>query len=114
MPLPTHVNHPCNIWIRQSLSNYLWTTQLTLELCEQFKLRRNKLHAYDLLAEYFYQNPPHSLKDIGLTPFALAMPDVYKSDDPVESYRNYYIGDKSEIASWSTEVPYWFTKKLAA
>ena len=27
---------------------------------------------------------------VGLTPFAQAIPDIYKSDNPVNSYRKYY------------------------
>lgn len=30
------------------------------------------------------------------------MPDEYKTNDPVESYRNYYRGSKAEIAKWKT------------
>jgi hypothetical protein len=37
----------------------------------------------------------------GLTTFALAMPLEYKTEDPVESYRNYYMSDeKQKIATW--------------
>ena len=36
-----------------------------------------------------------------LTPFALAMPDEYKSENQVESYRNYYMSpEKQKIATW--------------
>ena len=47
----------------------------------------------------------------GLTPFALAMPDKYKTTDPVESYRNYYMSEeKQKIASWKKkrEKPEWY------
>ena len=47
----------------------------------------------------------------GLTPFALAMPDEYKSDDAVESYRRYYMSpEKQRIASWNKkrERPEWY------
>jgi hypothetical protein len=46
-----------------------------------------------------------------LTPFALAMPDKYKSDDAVLSYRNYYMSEeKQKIASWKKkrERPEWY------
>jgi hypothetical protein len=42
----------------------------------------------------------------GLTPFALAMPEKYKSDDPIASYRNYYMSpEKQRIASWKKKRP---------
>ena len=46
--------------------------------------------------------------DIGLTSFKLAMPDQYKCNDPVKSYRDYYIGEKSRFAKWKTEPPAWW------
>jgi hypothetical protein len=47
-----------------------------------------------------------------LTPFALAMPDKYKTDDPIQSYRNYYMSDeKQKIATWNKrrKKPDWYT-----
>jgi hypothetical protein len=36
------------------------------------------------------------------------MPDVYKSGDPVASYRRYYLGDKQHILKWTgRHVPHW-------
>jgi hypothetical protein len=50
-----------------------------------------------------------NIPDIGLTEQPMAMPDQYKTNSVVESYRNYYMGEKSEIASWKNrEVPNWF------
>ena len=46
----------------------------------------------------------------GMTKPALAMPDQYKCADPVDSYRNYYRGDKSSFATWKIEIPYWWVK----
>ena len=43
---------------------------------------------------------------VTMTPFALAMPDIYKTDDAIESYRAYY---RTKPASWKNrEKPYWF------
>ena len=50
-------------------------------------------------------------EEIGLTPFAQAMPVEYKSENAVESYRNYYMSeDKQRIASWKKgrEKPDWY------
>ena len=49
------------------------------------------------------------IPDIGFTEPSLAMPDDYKTNDVVESYRKYYINDKKEIAKWKDGyVPNWF------
>lgn len=39
------------------------------------------------------------------------MPDEYKTDNVVESYRNYYKGSKSEMAKWKKDnKPYWMSE----
>jgi hypothetical protein len=44
------------------------------------------------------------------TPFAQAMPDIYKHSDPVVAYRAYYLGEKQTIARWnkSRGKPDWY------
>jgi hypothetical protein len=38
-----------------------------------------------------------------------AMPDEYKASNAIQSYRNYYVGDKKSFASWKNrETPTWF------
>ncbi len=52
-----------------------------------------------------------NIEDIGVTQFAQAMPNCYKSYDPVQAYRNYYIGEKNHLFSWTKrEVPYWINE----
>lgn len=37
-----------------------------------------------------------------------AMPDEYKVDSVVQSYRNYYIGEKQHILQYTKrDIPYW-------
>jgi hypothetical protein len=40
-----------------------------------------------------------------MTPFALAMPDKYKSPDAVQSYRDFYLGEKMRFAKWAHSTP---------
>lgn len=107
----THVNHPCTKWTRESIDNYFWLLRLTSALHEEWQYRYNhpetKIHkAYQVVLEL----PKPKLPEKGLTPFALAMPNEYKTDDPVQSYRNYYMSpDKAHIVSWKKrEKPEWF------
>ena len=65
------------------------------------------------MALYLRDNMPkdEQFEEKGLTPFALAMPDKYKTDDAVLSYRNYYMSEeKQKIASWKKrrEKPEWY------
>jgi hypothetical protein len=42
------------------------------------------------------------------TPFRLAMPDQFRTNDAVHSYRLYYAGAKFRFAKWKTNEPYWW------
>ena len=43
-----------------------------------------------------------------LTVFALAMPDDCKLDDPVDSYRKYYLEYKNDLFKWKDrKEPEW-------
>jgi hypothetical protein len=107
----THYKHPCSIWIRESLSNWIWTAQFGLELYKEYQYRYNKPDKHQrsrAIFEFCLENPP-CLKDIGLTPFAQAMDEVFKIyDNPIENYRNYYLKGKSHLFNWTKrEKPYW-------
>ena len=105
-----HLNHPCTKWIRESTDNYSWAFELFRELNCEFGRRRAKTHlSWTKLGQILCHNPPLPL--LGLTPFAQAMPDEYKQDDPVQAYRAYYKGDKASLAKWdwpSAQTPYWW------
>ena len=115
----THKNHPCAKWIRESRGNYEWVCMLALELGEEFKKRFGKKHKSSTVIEWAIKNQPSKLKPQGLTNFALAMPDEYKSEvrgfglNAVDSYRAYYVGDKlldKNIVKYEKlgNVPNWF------
>ena len=108
----THKNHPSSIWVRTSLSNYLWLVEMSLELCKEYTFRYEKIHKCQLYIEKLLINTP-PIEDIGFTKPLLAMPDVYKDkdynkDSVIESYRQYYFFDKQHIHNWKKrEVPNW-------
>ena len=107
----SHKNHPCAIWARESLSNYLYLCEMGLELGKEYTYRYGKKHKSIEVIEWCIVNKPN-IPDIGFTTPAKAMPDEYKVDSVVESYRNYYIGAKNGFASWKNrEKPFWFGKK---
>jgi hypothetical protein len=93
----SHKNHPCAIWSRESLSNYLYLCDLGLELCKEYTYRYGKRHKSQDVIEWCVTNKPN-ICDKEFTEPARAMPNEYKVDSVVESYRNYYIGEKSKIA----------------
>ena len=112
-----HKNHPVTIWCRASKANFVWTLDLVDEMHTEWKYRyghpETKQHKSYLIARYLREHmpPDESFEKEGLTQFALAMPDQYKTEDPVESYRNYYMSEeKQKIATWKKlrEKPEWY------
>ena len=107
----THHNHPCNLWMRKSLSNYLWLINSTEELCKEYTYRYGKHHKCEEILKWCKGNSPN-IPDLGLTPFAQAMPDEYKNEDAVTAYRAYYLGEKQHLFKWTKRpIPYWIMEK---
>jgi hypothetical protein len=106
----THKNHPCSVWMRESLSNWLYAKELVNELNKEWKFRYNHTRNHKSYEVAMSLSKPN-VQDIGITTFAQAMPDTYKNEDIVLAYRNYYIGDKQHLAKWTKrEIPDWFVK----
>ena len=121
-----HKHHPCTVWVGDTYHNFSWLAQHAKALCREYTKRFSKTHAC--------QSPIHQMSimiylfnDTGLTPFALAMPDEYKtayveglavlcnplikhaeSDDAVKAYRRYY--HSKQFAKWEkgTPTPDWW------
>lgn len=104
---PTHINHPCSKWTRESIMNYMWLWHLGQGLLKEYTTRYNKVHAVTGRL-HGLQKPPRHIKIQKLTPFAQAMPDEYKHEDAVTAYRNYYMGAKRHLAAWKTTQPEWY------
>jgi hypothetical protein len=101
-------NHPCTVWARTSRQNFIWLTDLALALCEEYTYRYGKYHKSEEVIRYAKANIP-DIPNIGLTPFAQAMPEQYKNENPVKAYRDYYIAEKKDINTWKyTKTPKWY------
>lgn len=104
----THQNHPCAVWTRLSIDNWRWLLQLTNALNDEYKYRYGKITNHKSW-EVANSLPEPNLADIGKTAHVLCMPDEYKDySNPVESYRAYYMCEKSHIFNWTKrEAPGW-------
>lgn len=105
----THQNHPCVKWANQGWNNYVELHSLAFDLCDEYTFRYGKTHKCFHILERL--NYPSSIPILSsAVPKPLAMPDQYKvPGNPVESYRNYYMGDKRHLASWKNRpVPDWW------
>ncbi len=112
----THVNHPCSVWARETLGNFLWLYEHGIWLCLEYSKRYGKTHKSQAVIEQCLRDL-HSvpLHNINRTNHPLCMPDEYKTTNVIESYRSFYIGEKSEFAQWnkSTQSPSWWLEEGA-
>lgn len=106
-------NHGCTKWVRESASNYLWLYRLYLALCEEYEYRYGRPHESLERAEVLAR-PPANIPRIGFTTPYLGMPDEYKTDGVVRSYRRFYLGDKIGFARWTRRrPPVWWPHRVA-
>ena len=102
-------NHPCSIWLRESVSNYIWLYQLFCHLCNEYTYRYGKIHKTDSRLRSLLNYKPENLPCICMTPFRQAMPDHIKQKNPILGYHNYYRISKRHIADWSKrDTPYFY------
>jgi len=111
----THVGHPCTQWTQRVWGNYMWHSRLGLALCDEYTRRYGKVHKSHEYHRWLNRHIPPTFEEtienpVGITPFAVCMPDDVKvPDDPVASYRNYYNVHKARMTRWAyTEKPVWF------
>lgn len=109
----THINHPSAVWARNSKENYMWLSQLLLDLCTEYTHRYGKIHKCesDGLVAWLVTYVPENIANRPWTQPTPAMPDDCKvKGDSLASYRKYYIQNKRHLAKWSKrEVPEWYT-----
>jgi len=109
-----HMNHPCTVWTRESLSNYNWHYEHFIALCNEYTYRYNKVHATDTLLRDVLASAPTNIPLIGRTEFKLAMknnPECINLNDTVQSYRDYYMTKQDRFAMvWQNKrsSPEWF------
>jgi hypothetical protein len=116
----THIHHPSAVWVRKSVGNYMWLSDLLVELCKEYTYRYGKVHKCerDGLVQMLHDMVPDNIALTGFTEPTPAMPDDVKVvGDSLASYRNYYISNKQHLASWkgkvnSRNIPEWFNANL--
>ena len=110
---PTHVKHPAVLWAGRSSANWNWLCEHGIGISQTYTKVYGKIHKCQSIIQELKNRTleiwGHSLPSNEHTPFQLCMPDQYKVSDPVESYRNYYKGDKAYIAKWTNrQIPSWW------
>lgn len=109
----THYNHPCAKWVRESEDNFNWLFDhayaINREYMKRFSFPKTGVdieHKSFGVCSWALSNVNKlQLPKRGLTPFAQAMPEECKREDPVEAYRMYYLTHKQSIAKWDKDTP---------
>ena len=102
-----HPKHPCTLWAAKTRTNFRWLVTHGISLSEEYTRRYGKRHKSQDVIEWCAKQE-HLIPIGDLTTFAQAMPEQYKSTDPVTAYRQYYMGEKRTIATWKQNRPVWF------
>jgi hypothetical protein len=89
-----YINHPCNVWVRQNEDHYKWLYSHFSELCFEYKRRFKRIHKTDLDLYVRLSFTPNNIKKGKFTPPPQAMPDIYKHEDTITAYKNYYTSEK--------------------
>ena len=113
---PAYPHHPMTIWVGDSGANFSFTMKLFNSLLTEYTKRYNKVHKTSkiiLLLNGKYKKWQDMKGDFINPP--LCMPDEYKLDDYVQSYKNYYIGEKMYFAKYNySETPHWLKEVINA
>jgi len=111
---PVHLHHPCTIWVRECLGNYMWTVDLALALADEYEYRwPGKIHSCKEHATWLKANPPPGIPVAERNGFAVAMDDMYRvPGDPIASYIKYYVGSKRDrnLTVYTRREPPWFLR----
>lgn len=94
---PTHMNHPCSVWARDSAANYQLLFEYAIKIGNEYERRYKKEHKSWLLLSSLPDEDCYGFRHNGLTSKPLCMPEKYHSDDVISSYRHYYACEKSHL-----------------
>jgi len=97
----THVKHPCVLWAGTSFANLQWLKELARALNREYRYRYRRDEHHSSLA-VIDQIEGLTFESEGLTDFPQVMPEQYRvPGDPVQAYRNFYVGEKLRFARWT-------------
>jgi hypothetical protein len=103
-----HQKHPCTVWVARSSDNWIQLYNHCEALLDEYRLRFANAHkCAEVLEHCAYIFDALRFDEHGPTPIALCMPEEFKSDDVVDSYRRFYAS-KPNIRYPKNKIPEWF------
>lgn len=95
--------------------NFSWLRRLMISLNAEYIHRYNKQNNHasiDKILDYINFELDIEWECEGLTPFAQAMPDIYKCENVVRAYRSYYVNQKAGLLKYTNRnQPWWLTEE---
>lgn len=107
----SHKNHPASKWVRSSNRHYEWLYELWGALSDEYTKRYGKVHASWSKLRYLLKSIPYNISyEHAWSDPPKCMPADCMQDSVVDSYREYYIKEKSYFAKWKySQIPIWFS-----
>lgn len=107
-----HPKHPSTLWVISNLNHYAWLYEHFIALGEEYNFRYGKIHAsITKLADKLSIYPENITNNNTFIEPPKCMPDEFKVDDTIQSYKNYYLGAKSSFAKWTKRnSPDWWVE----
>ncbi len=120
---PVQIDHPCNVWARESIEHFTWLHSHWLSLIQHHEELFHRPHTswdMQLRIRRFYL-ADKSIGGTGIAPFPrapwrdppLLVPNEFVSLDTVKSYRAYYLRHRVHLGSYrKVRRPFWVDEYL--
>jgi hypothetical protein len=103
--------HPSCLWAAESSENFENLILHCSAMLEEYTERFGKIHkCQQVLAKILDMYDPLKFPRFAATPLRLAMPEQFRSDNPVKSYRDYY-SQKDNMRYPKEKIPAWLKKR---
>jgi hypothetical protein len=97
--------HPMTIWVNASNNNFAWALAHGLALGEEYTHRYNRVHASHTMLKTIQDLDIKGNANYMTTP-PQCMPDIYKKNNYIDAYINYYVNAKKHFAKYTNrDVP---------
>ena len=99
--------HPSCLWAAESASNYMNLALHCQAMIDEYQHRFGKVHKCEAVLHTLVEMcDPDLFPALESTPLRLAMPDEFRSDNPVVSYRKFYAS-KPRLRYPIDKIPEW-------
>lgn len=105
-----NTNHPYSKWIRSNLTHFWWLQNLTREIIFEYEKRFKQPNYNKSFLNWTYNwQPVYSSDPQNLQDPPRRIPDIFKHDNIITAYRNYYRYQSTKIEMTWTDIkkPEW-------